>query len=44
LVSEFKGRHRLIVSITMLQRSIAAEIDRDVVRPIFSGRSVGPPI
>jgi transcription antitermination factor NusG len=44
LVSEFKGRHRLIVSITMLQRSIAAEIDRDVVRPIFSGRSVGRPI
>ena len=43
LVSEFKGRHRLIVSITLLQRSIAAEIDREVVRPIHSRRSLAVP-
>ena len=30
-VLEFKGEYRLIVSVTLLQRSVAAEIDRDSV-------------
>ena len=29
-----KGRHRLVVSITLLQRSVAAEIDATWVRPL----------
>jgi transcription antitermination factor NusG len=33
LVAQFKGAYRLVVSITLLQRSIAAEIDRDWIRP-----------
>jgi len=28
-----KGRHRLVVSVTLLQRSVCAEIDRNWVRP-----------
>ena len=34
LVAQFKGAFRLVVSITLLQRSIAAEIDRDWIRPV----------
>jgi transcription antitermination factor NusG len=33
LLVEFKGGHRLVVSITLLQRSIAAEIEASWVRP-----------
>ena len=36
IVIEFKGTCRLIASITLLQRSIAAEIDRESVRPLPS--------
>ena len=31
---KFRGGYRLVVSITMLNRSVAAEIERDWVRPI----------
>ena len=34
IVTHFKGGCRLVVSIAMLQRSIAAEIERDWVRPL----------
>jgi transcription antitermination factor NusG len=34
LLLNAKGRHRLVVSITLLQRSIAAEIDATWVRPV----------
>jgi transcription antitermination factor NusG len=34
LLVDSKGRHRLVVSITLLQRSIAAEIDARWVRPV----------
>jgi len=34
IVTHFKGGYRLVVSITLLQRSIAAEIERDWVRPL----------
>lgn len=35
VVIEMKGRYRLVVSISMLQRSVAAEIDRDWIRPLM---------
>jgi transcription antitermination factor NusG len=34
-IIEMKGRYRLVVSISMLQRSVAAEIDRDWIRPVL---------
>jgi transcription antitermination factor NusG len=34
IVVELKGRCRLVASITLLQRSVAAEIDRDWIRPL----------
>jgi transcription antitermination factor NusG len=34
IVTHFKGDYRLVVSIALLQRSIAAEIERDWVRPV----------
>ena len=37
LLVDSKGRHRLVVSITLLQRSIAAEIDARWVRPVPKG-------
>jgi transcription antitermination factor NusG len=33
---EIKNAYRLVVSLTLLQRSVAVEIDRDCVRPISS--------
>jgi transcription antitermination factor NusG len=34
VVLETKGRYRLVASISLLQRSVSAEIDRDWVRPL----------
>jgi transcription antitermination factor NusG len=31
---EVKGKHRLVVSINLLQRSVSAEVDRRSVRPM----------
>jgi transcription antitermination factor NusG len=31
---EIKGLHRLVISLSLLQRSVAVEIDRDCVRPL----------
>jgi transcription antitermination factor NusG len=33
IVARFKGEYRLVLSISLLQRSIAAEIERDWIRP-----------
>jgi transcription antitermination factor NusG len=33
-VLRIKGQYRLIVQISLLQRSVAAEIDREAVRPL----------
>jgi transcription antitermination factor NusG len=41
ILTEFKGRHRLVISITLLQRSVAAEIDSAFVkslRPAKTGK------
>lgn len=34
VVMEMKGRYRLVASISLLQRSVAAEIDRDWILPL----------
>jgi len=34
ILLDFKGRHRLVLSVTLLQRSVAVEIDGAWVRPI----------
>lgn len=34
ILLQIKGSHRLVISITMLQRSVAVQIDRNWVRPI----------
>lgn len=34
ILVEVKGRYRLVVSINLLQRSVAAEVDRTDVRPV----------
>jgi transcription antitermination factor NusG len=39
IVSEFKGACRLVVAITLLQRAVSAEIERDWVRPIRRAES-----
>lgn len=36
LLQTIKGKHRLVVSITLLQRSVSTEIDRSWVRPLSS--------
>lgn len=35
ILQSFKGRHRIVVSVTLLQRSVAAEIDSSWVSPAF---------
>ena len=39
---KFKTQYRLVVSISLLQRSISAEVDRDCVRPIVRPVSTPP--
>jgi hypothetical protein len=38
ILVEVKKRHRLVVSVTLLQRSVAVEIDRDWVSRVRSTR------
>jgi transcription antitermination factor NusG len=38
IIISFKGQYRLIVSVSLLQRSVAVEIDRDWVQPISNRR------
>jgi transcriptional antiterminator NusG len=42
LLTKFKGNHRLIVSVTLLQRSVAVEIDSALVTPVHSTPSQLP--
>ena len=39
IIVSFKNQYRLVVSVTLLQRSVAVEIDRDWVRPTSHRRS-----
>ena len=39
LLVEVKNRYRVVVSVAILQRSVAAEVDRDSITPIYSGRA-----
>jgi transcription antitermination factor NusG len=34
ILVEMKGKHRLVVSINLLQRSVSAEVDRQSIRPV----------
>jgi hypothetical protein len=38
---EVKKRHRLVVSVTLLQRSVAVEIDRDWLSLVRPGMRIG---
>jgi transcription antitermination factor NusG len=44
ILINFKGNHRLVVSVTLLRRSVALEIDRSCVRPVGPTRTpaLGP--
>jgi len=35
ILLKVKNSHRLVVSVNMLQRSVAVEVDRDAVRPVL---------
>lgn len=39
ILINFKGNHRIVVSVSLLRRSVALEIDRSCVRPIGSVRA-----
>lgn len=38
ILINFKGNHRIVVSVTLLRRSVALEIDRSCVRPVGTVR------
>jgi transcription antitermination factor NusG len=39
LLVEFRGSHRLILSVTLLQRSVAVELDSSVVTSLRSSKA-----
>jgi transcription antitermination factor NusG len=39
ILDEVKGKWRLVVSVQLLQRSVAAEVDRNWIRPLPTARS-----
>lgn len=41
ILINFKGKHRIVVSVSLLCRSVALEIDRAWVRPVGHARSAG---
>lgn len=40
ILTSFKGRQKIVVSVTLLRRSVALEIDRSRVRPIGTSNNV----
>jgi hypothetical protein len=36
ILTGFKGRQRVVISVTLLRRSVALEVDRDRIQPIDS--------
>jgi transcription antitermination factor NusG len=41
ILTSFKGSHRVIISVTLLRRSVALEIDRSRIVPVESTRASG---
>jgi transcription antitermination factor NusG len=39
ILINFKGNHRIVVSVSLLRRSVALEIDRSCVRPVSPARA-----
>jgi transcription antitermination factor NusG len=39
ILIKFKGNHRMVVSVSLLRRSVALEIDRDCVSPLYPARA-----
>jgi hypothetical protein len=39
ILIQFKGNHRIVVSVSLLRRSVALEIDRCCVTPLGSSRN-----
>src|ERR1700676_2264792 len=39
ILTSFKGRHRVVISVTLLRRSVALEIDRSRIIPLGSPRT-----
>jgi transcription antitermination factor NusG len=44
ILQEIKKGYRLVVSITLLQRSVSAEIDREWIRPVNTPRRIREPL
>jgi transcription antitermination factor NusG len=42
ILTELKGKRRLVLSVTLLQRSVAVEIDSDAVNVIHSSQQTAP--
>jgi transcription antitermination factor NusG len=42
ILINFKGKHRIVVSVSLLRRSVALEIDRSCVKPVGSVRNPTP--
>jgi transcription antitermination factor NusG len=42
ILINFKGNHRIVVSISLLRRSVALEIDRSCVKPVGPSRVAAP--
>ena len=38
ILINFKGNHRIVLSVSLLRRSVALEVDRSCVRPLGTGR------
>src|SRR5271154_1850023 len=41
ILINFKGNHRIVVSVSLLRRSVALEIDRSCVKPVGTSRNAG---
>jgi transcriptional antiterminator NusG len=44
ILIQFKGYNRIVVSVSLLRRSVALELDRDCVRPLASSRTNADPV
>ena len=44
ILLQVKGSHRLVLSVSLLQRSVAVEVDRDSVTPVHSRQRASKPV